>query len=244
MKIVCVVDSINNIRNKVNMLKNRFGDDIIFIVKAQLADLFSTFGYNTSAIYNTNLTKIIHFTLQRTSIEDTVIFYTSVEITEELLDKFVTKIGNRNKLVNVVPTYNTMDKMWNGLYNIYIKGMFKVKDGLASPKLQFLPKAMVEELLSSHFGNRMFEIDPRLVSTLEVEDKKANKSLKIKPKFNRFHLLTIIVALMITALLLTAIAFNGTKFFVIALFVMLYLLDIIITFILQCKQHFDNRFLK
>ena len=54
MKVVFVVDTVENLNQKVHMLEAHFGGDFIFIVKARLASLFSTFGYETSGVYANN----------------------------------------------------------------------------------------------------------------------------------------------------------------------------------------------
>ena len=115
---------------------------------------------------------------------------------------------------------------------------------MATPKLQFLPSAFVVELLSSHFSNRLFEISPEFVKTVEIEEKEINKSLKVNTKFNKLQLLPIIAALVITIGLILFLAFVKVNYLVILTFVFLYMLDILLAIIQQCKIYFDQRFLK
>ena len=42
---------------------------------------------------------------------------------------------------------------------------------MISPKLQFIPALYAVELMSSHLGNRLFEIDPSLTKNITIEDK-------------------------------------------------------------------------
>ena len=52
MKVVYIVDSITEINSKIDTLKTRFGDNIVYVVKASLATLFKTYGHTANAIYN------------------------------------------------------------------------------------------------------------------------------------------------------------------------------------------------
>ena len=244
MKIVFVVDSVENLNEKISKLEARFGTDFVFIVKANLAPLFKTYNRPISAVYGKNLTKVMHLTLARLSISSVVVCHASVKLTDELLNIFASKIGDETKLVNVMPSYNTFEQMCNGAYNIYVRSIFKVNDSLISTKLQFLPELCVKELLDSHMGNRLFEINPNLKQTIYVQEKQTNNSLKTKTKFNKFAILPIIMALVITAFLIMGLAFWGAEFLVIFAAVVLYILDIFLTIIFQCKNYFDERFFK
>lgn len=244
MKVVFVVDTVENLNKKVHMLETHFGNDFVFIVKANLAPLFSTFGYSTSAVYTNNLTKVMHITLLRLNVSNLVVCYASVNLSNQLLDEFTAQIDDGNKLVNVLPMYNTFEQMCNGAYNVYVKSIFKTHDSMISPKLQYLPELCVKELLDSHMGNRLFEIDERLCHTIYVQDKPTNKSLKVKAGFNKFAIIPIIVALAVTALLIMGLAFWGAKYLVIFVAVLLYILDIFLSIIFQCKNYFDARFFR
>lgn len=246
MKIVCVVDSINEIKSKINLIKSYFGDNICYVVKATLVPIFKTFGNSVNAIYNNNLTTVIHAMLQKSSQEnvDVLVYYTSLKINDNLLNKFNSKIKMHDAVVSLMPKYNTFERINNASYNLYVKSMFKIKDSMASPKLQFLPSACVNELLQSHFGNKLFELNPKLCRTLEIEDKEINKSAKIYPPVAKISLISLIVALIISICLIITLAFTKMHIISIILFVCLYLLDIFISIIFQYKSYFDHRFLK
>ena len=115
---------------------------------------------------------------------------------------------------------------------------------MASPKLQFLPSAFVTDLLASHFANKLFEIDDEFVKNIEVDDKEFQKELKIHNKFNKFQLLPIIAAFIITLGLVITLRFLPINFIIALTFICLYLLDLLLAIIQQCKIYFDNRFLK
>ena len=133
--------------------------------------------------------------------------------------------------------------MSNSIYNLYVKALFKNQDNLASAKIQYLPKAFVEELLNSHFGNKLFEISPSLCKEIHYEDKEFNKSLKTKTGFNKNLLVPIILALTLTvALFTTFVLLQGINYIAALIFIVLYLLDIVLTIIYQCKIYFDKRF--
>lgn len=244
MQVLFIVDSITEIKSKIDTLKFRFGNNIKFVVKAQFQSLFSTFGYKANAIYNKNLTRIIQTLVSKSNIEDTVLCKASLDFNKELLDKFVSSIGTGEKVVNVMPKYNGFERMCNNAYNIYVKSLFKIKDSLSSPKLQYLPAKFVEELIYTNFGNKLFELDSRMVKTIYVDDKEVNDSLKVKTKFDKYAIIPIIIALLISIALIVTLAFAKVNYIAILIFVCLYFLDLIIAIIFQCKLYFDARFLQ
>ena len=244
MKVVCVVDSITDFNSKVISLKSHFGDDILFVVKASLMPIFTTYGYSASAVYDKNLSKIIHLTLLRCKNSDTVVYYTSLKIDNLLISDFIKEIGNREKIVNLMPNYNRFERFCLKAYNIYVRTIFNYNDCLASPKLQFLPEPYIESILTSHFANRMFEMPENLVNICKTENKEINRTAKIKTKFGKSELISIIVALAITLVMFITLAFAGINYLISIIFIILYVLDILIYVILKCKFYFDSRFLR
>ena len=243
MKIVYVVDSITDIKNKINLIKTYFGDKIVYVVKSHFLSIFETFGYKANAVYKKNLAEIIHILLLKSEIEPVLVCYSSLDFDANLLARFRSRIGTGEKIVNIMPNYNGFEKLCNTTYNVYVKALFKAKDSLISPKLQYLPVAFVVELLNSHFGNKLFETNPENSSTLYIENSELNNSTKIKTKFNKFALLPIIFALLITIFLVISLAFVSVNYILILTFVSLYFLDIVFAIIYQCKLYFDARFL-
>lgn len=244
MKVLFVVDKISDITAKINKIKSRFGDNVAFFVKAPLLPLFNTFGYDTHAVYYNNLARVMHQYLLKTESQDIVVYYSSLDITDSLLNSFIQKIGNKNKVVNLIPNYNFFERIENKLYNTYVKALFKLTDSMASPKLQFLPESFVKELMTSHFANKLFEVNESYVKNIYIEDKNQSSNLKVKPKFNAYNLLSIIIALVITIGLITTLAFVKVNYLIIISFICLYVLDIVISCILNYKSKFDARFLK
>ena len=244
MKVVYVIDSISKLTEKINLLSLRFGSNIVFVVRADLVDLFKTYGYQPNAIYYKNLTTVIHSLLLRNSIEDIVICYASLKFDNNLLNKFISNIGDKKKIVNLMPKYNTFEQMCNSAYNVYVKSLFKVQDSLVSPKLQFIPQDIMIELLSTHLGNRLFETNPEFTKKISVENQEINDSMKTKTHTLKFNLISIIIALCITMLLLASIAYFKVNYLIILTCSILYVLDIVLTIIFHCKTKFDSRFLK
>lgn len=244
MKTVFVVDNIQDLNLKIETIKSNFGSDILFVCNTKFKKIFETYGHTANAIYTRNLSKVVHVLLSKTTTDDVIVYYSSLKLTNALIRKFLNAIGNKTKVVNVVPTYNAFEKFGNSIYNIYVKSLFKTQDSLASPKLQFLPASFVAELLESHFANRMFELNQKFVTNVYIEDKNTNENLKIKSKFNKYHLIPIIVALFLTIGLILGIAFIKVKYLLVLIFVFLYILDIVLATIFGCKAKFDSRFLK
>lgn len=243
MKVVCVVDSITDLNKKIDMLKLKFGNNIIFVVKANLMPIFKTFSHTANAVYDKNLAKIIHLTLIKDDPTDTVIYYTSLKIDEKLLNNFILKIGTKARIVNFMPKYNSFEKIYLSAYNVYVKSLFKNNDCLASPKLQFLPEAYMINLLNTHMGNKLFEMPQEVVVTLETDDSEINKSAKIKNKFGKSEIMFIISFLAITLSLILTYALTTPVFIVAIIYIFAYILDILVYLILKCKALFDARFL-
>jgi hypothetical protein len=243
MKVIYVVDSVSNLNTKINLLKTHFGAGILYVVKSNLCTLFKTYGHEPNAVYSHNLSLVIHTLLSRAEPDDLVICYSSLDITTDLINKFIAKIGDRQKIVNVMPNYNAFENMHNGAYNVFVKSLFKAPDSMASEKLQFIPAPILSELLDSHFGNRLFDIGEKYIKTLHVDDKAVNKSLKTKSAFSKFSLIPIIVALVLTMALVICLAFVKMHYLIILVFVLLYILDLVLAVIFQYKSLFDKRFL-
>lgn len=244
MKIIYVIDTISNLNNKINLLKDKLGNEIYFVVKADLVDLFKTYNYQPNAIYYNNLTKIIQSLLLNVDVDDIIICYASLNFDRNLLNKFISNIGAKDKLVSVMPKYNMLESACNSVYNVYVKTMFKLKDSLVSPKLQFIPSFMAVELMSSHLGNRLFEIENQYLRVIYVENEESNKTLKVKTPWLTLSIISILITLVLTAGLLASIAYLGPSYISIFLFVICYMLNIILTIIFLCKAKFDKRFLK
>ena len=244
MKIIYVVDAISDLNKKIGLVKDRLGNNIFYIVKADLADLFKTYGYEPHAIYYKNLSKVINNLLYNTEDEDTIVCYASLKFDRTLLNNFANAIGNKTKIVNLSPKYNIFEKVCNSAYNVYVKYLFKIEDSLVSPKLQFLPEDFVTDFVNSHFSNRLFKLDSQCYKTITTEDKEINKSMKIKTKHLKYNLISLIIALVLTAGLLACIAYLKVNYLIIFIFTILYILDAILLIIFQCKAKFDQRFLK
>lgn len=244
MKVVYVVDSITDLNKKINLLTNNFGNNIFFVVKADLVELFKTYNMSPHAIYYKNLTKIIHTLLASSTIEDTIICYSSLNFNQNLLTKLTNAIGNKTKIINLMPKYNTFENIYNSAYNIYVKSLFKVNDSMISPKFQFIPNFFLPELLATHLGNRLFEINSEHCKNVTIEDNEINKSMKIKVPVLKNTLIACIIALVITIGLLASIAYYKANYLIILCCTVLYILDIILTLIFSFKAMFDQRFLK
>lgn len=245
MKVIYVVNNITDINSKIQLLQNRFGKDVFFVVKANLVKIFQTYNHPTHAIYSKNLPEVIHTLLLKTKNLDDCIYLTSdLQINDRVLNKFISAIqANPGKVINVCPNYSFFEQISNSVYNVYVKSLFKNKDSLASAKMQYLPKAFVEELVTSHFGNKLFEVNKAYCKEISYEEKEFNQNLKTKTGFNKNLLVPIILALILTiALMATIVVLQGINFIAILIFAVLYLLDIVLTIIYQCKIYFDKRF--
>lgn len=244
MKVVYVVDSVSELAQKINLIKNKFGDDIFYVVRADLVDFFKAYNFTPNAVYYKNLTSIMHTMLLKTQVDDLVICYASLNFDDKLLTKFINKIGDKTKIVSLMPQYNLFEQVCNATYNVYVKTLFKAKDSLVSQKLQFIPSEMSVDLLSSHLGNRLFEMDEEITKFVTTENPVTNKSMKTKSSALKFNLLSIIITLVLTIGLILSIALFKPHFLIVLIFIALYLLNFLLTTIFLCKAKFDKRFLK
>ena len=244
MKVIFVIDSITELNNKLNMLKTRFGNNILYVVKSNLVDLVKTYGINPNGVYKNNYIKVMHILLSYNQNQDIVICYSSVKLNNNLLNQFISRIGDKSKIVNVMPNYNAFEKISNNAYNIYVKSLFKVNDSLVSSKLQFLPKEVVAELVYTHFGNRLFLNDEKYTSTIYLEKGELSESLKTKSTFSKFNIIPIIIALAITMALILTLAFVKINYLIVLVFIFAYFLDILIAIIFHFKSKFDQRFMQ
>lgn len=244
MKIVYVVDSVNDLKTKIDTLKTRFGNEIFYIVKSHFQKFVKSFGLTINAVYSKNLAKVMHFLLQGCKADDDIIiYYNSLELSSQLLDKFVLATQNGNRFVNLVPKYNVFERISNSAYNLYVKSMFKNKDSMATPKLQFIPKRFLSELLASHIANKLFEIDPIYVTNIYIEDKQINKTAKIKPKFNKFYIIPLLVVMIIALLSVVSLIFIKPNYLFWLILSFAVLLDVVLALIFAYKNKFDQRFL-
>lgn len=244
MKVVYVLDCITDLTQKINTISNKFGTQPLFVVRADLVELFKTYGYTPNAVYYKNLTEVIHSALLKCEVDDILICYASLKFDNTLLTKFTNAIGDKSRVVNLMPEYNTFERMCNSAYNVYVKSLFKATDSMASPKLQFIPSEYMIELLSSHLGNRMFELKPDFKTDIKIQDEEIKKSMKTKSYSLKYDLISIIIALVVTIGLLASIAYFKVSYLIILVCIVLYLLDLILTVIFHCKARFDQRFLK
>lgn len=245
MKVIYVIDSISNINYKIDLLKNKFGNDIVFVVNAKFVKFFQTYGYTINAVYSKNLPEVIHALLSKIEqLDDIIYMQSSLEINDKILNKFITEIrANSNKIISVEPYYSFFEQCGNAIYNIYCKSLFKAKDSLCSCKMQYLPKPFVEELLATHFANKLFEINQNMCKQLHFEEKEINNNFKTKTGFNKNMLVPIIIALTLTiALFTTMVLLQGMNYIAGLIFFALYVLDILFAIIYQCKLYFDKRF--
>lgn len=244
MKVIYVVDSITDATKKINAITNKFGNNILYVVRADFVDFFKTYGYPINAVYYKNLTEVIHSMLLKAELDDILICYSSLKFNDALLTKFGNSIGNKTKIVNLMPQYNLFEQVCNSTYNVYVKSLFKIKDSLISTKLQFIPNIFVQELLQSHLGNRLFELNPEFCKNVTIEDIEINKSMKTKVNPLKLCLVSIIIGLIITAGLLASIAYFKVNYIIILTCIILYISDILLTIIFISKQKFDNRFFR
>lgn len=240
MQIICIVDSINNLKTNINTLQFHFGENIKYVVKAEFVPLFKTFEYPINAIFGKNLSSVL--TKVVSSNDDLVLYRTSLDLNYNLINRFLSHT-NKGKAVNIIPKYNFFEQFGNSVYNTYVNSVFKIKDSLASNKLQYLPAGFVAELLDSHFANKLFELNPSHVINIYIEDNETSKALKTKTNFTKQRILFAIISLAITIALILSMAFFKINFLFVFIYIMAYTLDVCLAILFKCKAKFDNRFL-
>lgn len=239
-----VVDSIVDLEDKISKMRDHFGSDIRFVVENKLVSIFKTYSYNIDAIYTQNCSTVLQGLLLRLNTDDTIIYFTSLDVDMALLRQFTNSIGDRSKVVVLEPRYNIFERIFNKMYNTYVKNLFTLRDSLCCKKLQFIPKDLLEELLATHLGNRLFDIPDRSTIGVVTKDNKVNASWKNETRDHKPLLINLIIALSITLLLVISLTVFHIKYILISIFIMCYLLDFVISLIYAFKTKFDNRFLK
>ena len=81
MKVICVVDSISDIKQKIELLNFRFGGNILYVVKSKFLTLFETFGHKANAVYSNKLSNVIQLLLSKSNLDDCIVCYTSINLT-------------------------------------------------------------------------------------------------------------------------------------------------------------------
>lgn len=244
MRVLVVVDSIVDIKKKVEKFSNKFGDNLNFVVSNELVDIFKTYGYPVHAIYTRECSNVIHLLLGRLTIDDTIIYYTSLDVEDGLINKFSQTIAAKDCVVSLNPQYNFFERTFNKLYNVYVRKLAKCDDTLYSKKLQFIPKSVMEDLIDSHVANRLFVNSDYKSKDITTNDKTENKNWKKSEKNFKPLVINAIAALMITIMFLMSIILFGAKYVVVLIFIMLYALDLVISFMYAFKLKFDQRFLR
>ena len=102
MKVIYVIDSVTDINLKIQLLQNRFGNDIYFVVKSKFVKIFQTYGYQTNAIYTKNLPEVIHTMLAKSNkIDDVICLHSCLNINDRILNKFIQAIQSNSGKVNI-----------------------------------------------------------------------------------------------------------------------------------------------
>lgn len=243
MQVFFIVDSVENIEEKFENIKNIFNCKICCFVKTSLyTTISSSFDminslagvYNDNA--NTKINEYIHS--DNYKADDCVVVYASANLKNEFLLEFKNKISYDYDVIYVKNKETFFSKIRDKVYSKLITLMFNVEDYTCSIKLQYLSKKSMEKLLVGRFNNRILKEER---STIMHSEEK-NISLKEKRKYDKKMILSLMVGVALILLFVILEVFFKLKFYVVLAFVLLAFLSIIVSIMFYINSIFKSRY--
>jgi hypothetical protein len=140
MEILFVIDSLQDIQRKISLLEP-LGDIKFFVNSKYLADMVGKKKVldNIVAVYSKNVNTTIDKYLNAKEYipTDTILYYSSAELTSKLIDKIRDNLQLKPNTIYIKKKLNWLDKVKMWFYNKFIKLLFGMNDEYASIKLQY-----------------------------------------------------------------------------------------------------------
>lgn len=245
MQTFFVVDSVNGLDEKINLILNNVGDNIKFFVKAKFYTTISqkTFVINNLAgIYKENEKAKIDEYLKSdkcNNIDNTILYYSSVDIDANVLQTIREKVSYNYDSIYVDIKRNVFQKIGKWIYEKFVYFMLRVKDACASPKLQFMSKKFMEYLQSTSFSNHILQVQHN--SKIDVTNKNSTSTLMPKANFNKYIVYDFIVLIAILLAYVLLEAFFKLPFFAYFAVILGVIMTIVIAIIIVCFSKFNSR---
>ncbi len=245
MEILFVIDSLNNLDNKINLLK-AFEADIRFFVDAKLAPQLVKNKYiinHIVAIYNKN----VNITIDRYIKQDTytptstLLYYSSADLNVKMIDNIRENLKLHPNVIYVKKRLSLWDKFKLWFYDKFIGLIFGIKDEYASTKLQYFNDEMMVAFRNSSFKNHIFKFIN--AQTIELE-KAESKSYYINPGFNKNYLYNPIALCLILICYVVLERFFKLPFVVYFFVIALIVSVLFVTVVMIINNTFNKRYKK
>ena len=245
MEILFVIDSLNNLDNKINLLKV-FDADIKFFVDAKLAPKLVGDKYiinRTVAIYNKNVNITIDKYIKQTSYvpDATLLYYASADLNVKIIDSIRENIKLNPNVIYIKKRLSLWDKFKLWFYDKFIRLIFGVKDEYASTKLQYFNDEMMVEFRKSSFKNHIFSFIN--AQTIELE-KSESESYYARPGFNKNYLYNPIALCLILICYVVLERFFKLPFVVYFFVIALIISVLFVTVVMIINNTFNKRYKK
>ena len=245
MQIFFVIDKLKDIDEKINLFQTYLNGEFKFFVDISLYPKIASSPFiikNLAGVYEFTPSKKIdeYIKSEKYLPCETMVYYSSMSINVSLLKQIREKISYQYNTIFVKQKFNFLQRIFNSIYDKIVKFIFGDKDKLATIKLQFLSKKLMEELIETKFNNRIFEVEH--LSEIECTDKTINKSMKVKFQLKKYNFYNyIFLALLIVSYLVCEIIFK-LKFWAYIIFIFFMIMSILLVFLLITNNIFELRY--
>lgn len=243
MQLFFVIDSVENLDDKLERAKNIFDCKPSFFIKTSLYTKVSTnleIMQSLLGVYDKNVNAKINEYIHgsKYNLDDCLVLYASADLTNEFLLELKNKITYGYDAIFIKEKETFFSKLKDKLYTSIIKLMFNVEDKKCSVKAQYLKRTSMEKLLDARFNDRIL-MDGN-TTTMYTPGK--NKTLSEKPKFEKKTILALIVGCVIILMYVVLEVFLKLPFFVIFTFILLTFLSVIVSIMLFVNNIFKSRY--
>lgn len=241
MQTFFVIDSVDNLQQKIDLISNNIGDDIKFFVKTSLFTKINNNSFvinNLLGIYEKNEKEKIdeYIKSEKFNLDSIFLYYASVSVSVDTLKTIHSKMSFGYDSIFVEPKRNVFEKFTTWCYDKISQLVFRVKDACCSTKVQYLSKNFVEHLKQTSFNNHILDVP--FSYKVSEQDKSNCKSLQDKIKFSKFLIYDLIALFSIIAFYIVLETFFKLRFYVYFAVV----IGIIMTFVIGSMIIVNSKF--
>lgn len=245
MQVFFVVDSLDNLDEKIVMIENCFNTDIRFFVKT---DLYTQICTNASllerlaGVYESNEVKKIdeYIKSNRYEADNVVLFYSSAKVTQEMIKEVIKKIKYGYDTISFTKSRNKIANFFLSLYVKIGKFIFGCEDSLCYHKFMFMSKKVVEYLIATKFNNHIVKFENSV--QIELIDKGVIKTMKEKTNVASYNIWNVIFLLSLIIFYVVAEVFFDLRFYMYFGFVVFIIMSILLGVMLAIHNIFEIRY--
>lgn len=245
MKIFFVVDSIDSIGDKLDILKKTYPKaSICFFVKDKYYEMYKTDQFvqkRLISIYKKSPNEQIELYIKNGAVEESLVLYSSAYLDEKMILDMQQRIANGSKAIFFKCEESNTFGAW--LRNVYAKLtllIFGAKDCYASTKLQYISAEVMEVLKLTKFKFRLFSSITKDFSFVYFDNKK-KKQMYDKIVWNKsIYFIVATFAIILGAFVTLEILFD-LHFLILFSFVVISLALIFVLIIMLAKSVLDSR---